>query len=74
MTYQITDSPLPLTEYVATIKVAAGKNGGSAITWSSTFKGKDAMPKEGTDDASLKKMVSGLYNAGFDNPKAMLAK
>jgi len=75
MTYQITDSPLPLTEYVATIQVAAaGKNGGSVITWSSTFKGKDAVPKEGTDDASLKKMVSGLYISGFDNLKAMLAK
>ena len=74
MTYQITDSPLPLTDYVATIKVAAGKNGGSVVTWSSTFKGKDAVPKEGADDAGLKKMVSGLYVAGFDSLKAMLAK
>jgi mxaD protein len=74
MTYRITDSPLPLTEYAATIEVAAGKNGGSVITWSSTFKGKDAVPKEGTDDDGLKKMVSGLYISGFDSLKAMLAK
>lgn len=74
MKYRITDSPLPITAYVSTIKVTPSKDGGSVVTWSSTFKGKDAQPKEGTDDASLKKLVSGVYTSGFDNLKTMLAK
>ena len=74
MKYRITDSPLPITGYVSTIKVAPLKSGGSVVTWSSTFKGKSAKPKEGEDDASLKKLISGVYTGGFDNLKSMLSK
>ena len=74
MKYRIIDSPLPITRYVSTIRVAPLKGGGSVVTWSSTFKGKSAKPKEGEDDASVKKLVSGVYTGGFENLKAMLSK
>lgn len=75
MTYRITDSPLPITAYRSTIKVAPGADGGSVVTWSSTFKGKDAKPQAGaTDDASLKKLISGVYAAGLGNLPTVLGK
>ena len=63
MKYRITESPLPISNYVSIIKVTPAKGGGSVVAWSSTFKGKAAEPKEGEDDASLKKLVSGAYTA-----------
>lgn len=75
MTYRITASPLPITAYRSTIKVTPGANGGSVVSWSGTFKGKDAKPQEGaTDDASLKKLISGVYTAGLGNLPAVLGK
>lgn len=59
--YRITDSPLPVTHYVSTVKVAKSK-GGSTVTWSSTF-----QAKEGTSDDDAKKVISGVYRAGLDN-------
>jgi hypothetical protein len=72
MKYRITESPFPIRNYVSTVKVTASKGGGSIVTWSSTFKGKDEKPKEGEDDASLKKLVSGVYTTGFDNLKTFV--
>jgi carbon monoxide dehydrogenase subunit G len=73
MSYRITDGPLPITRYRSTIQVTPA-NGGSLLTWSSTFRGKSDPPKEGEDDASLKELISGVYTAGFDNLKTTLAK
>ncbi|WP_428423107.1 SRPBCC family protein [Methylibium sp.] len=64
--YRITDSPLPVTGYVSTLKVAKAK-GGSTVVWTSSFKA-----KEGTPDADAKKVVSGIYRAGLDNLAATL--
>lgn len=71
MKYRIMDSPFPIRGYVSTLKVAPGKKGGSLVTWSSTFRGKSDKPKEGEDDDALKKLVSGVYGAGFDNLKSV---
>jgi mxaD protein len=65
-TYRITDSPLPLTDYVSTIQVKSSKSG-SVVMWSSHFKA-----KEGTEDAEALKTVRGMYTAGLDNLKAKL--
>jgi mxaD protein len=73
MRYRITNSPLPLTAYVATLEVSPGKDGGSRLTWSSTFQGRDGEPGAGGDDASLKKLVTGLYTAGFAHLTTLLA-
>ena len=73
MRYRITDSPLPLTAYAATLEVSPGKDGGSRLTWSSTFRGREGQPAEGGDDASLKRLITGLYTAGFAHLKTLLA-
>jgi carbon monoxide dehydrogenase subunit G len=65
-TYRITDSPLPVTDYVSTIQVKATKSG-SVVNWSSHFKA-----KEGTPDADALKTIRGIYRAGLDNLKEKL--
>lgn len=68
MTYSIDDSPLPVRSYVSTIAVKPTAMGGSKITWSSTFKA-----KPGAKDADAKKTIEGVYEAGFENLKKVLA-
>jgi hypothetical protein len=65
-TYRITDSPLPVTDYVSTLGVKAAKSG-SVVTWSSHFKA-----KEGTSDADAAKTIRGIYTAGLNSLKEKL--
>ncbi|MCE2491848.1 MAG: SRPBCC family protein [Alphaproteobacteria bacterium] len=58
--YSITDSPLPLSGYQATISVAEGDGGSSMIHWSSEF---DPV---GAPEAEVVAVVEGIYQAGFD--------
>jgi hypothetical protein len=60
-TYRILDSPLPVKDYVSTLKVSRSGTG-STVTWSSTFNAKD-----GTADDEAKKVMTGIYRAGLDN-------
>jgi uncharacterized protein YndB with AHSA1/START domain len=60
--YRIQSSPLPLENYLSTIKVS-GEGDKSTIEWSSTFDPKGASE----DDA--KKIVSTIYQAGFEGLK-----
>lgn len=64
--YKITESPLPVTNYVSTIKVVKAK-GGSTIVWSSDF-----VAKQGTADNEAKKVIAGIYTAGLDSLKSKL--
>ena len=59
--YRIVESPLPVTDYVSTLKVSKSKSG-STVTWSSTFKA-----KSGTPDDEARKVMTGVYRAGLDN-------
>jgi hypothetical protein len=63
--YSILDSPLPVTNYVAELRVRDNKDGSSTVEWSSNF-----LPS-GTPEADAMKMVQGIYQAGFDNLKKM---
>ena len=58
--YSITDSPLPLSGYQATISVAEGGEGSSVVHWSSEF---DPV---GAPEAEVVAVVEGIYQAGFD--------
>jgi mxaD protein len=62
-TYKILDSPLPVVSYAATITVLPGSTGGSVVEWKSTFK---AAP--GTDDATARTTIEGIYDAGLGRP------
>ncbi len=63
-TYAILDSPLPVANYVATLRVTPS-GGGCEAEWSSTF---DAVGPE--DEAA--DVVRGIYEAGFDHLKTRL--
>ena len=63
-TYSIIDSPLPVSNYTATIKVS-GEGDNSTIEWSSEYEAAGA-----SNDEALK-AIEGIYQAGFDNLKKM---
>ncbi len=63
--YSILESPLPVANYNATIKVSKAKGGGSTIEWSSEFEA------EGAPEGEAAKAVEGIYQAGFDSLRKM---
>ena len=65
--YTILDSPIPVVSYRATISVLPGAARGSVVEWTSTFK---AAP--GTDDATARKAIEEIYDAGLTSLKAKL--
>lgn len=64
-TYRIQSSPLPIANYISTIKVS-GKGKASMVEWSSNFE-----PK-GAPEADVVKTISGIYQAGFTGLKKKL--
>jgi ribosome-associated toxin RatA of RatAB toxin-antitoxin module len=62
--YSIVDSPLPIKNYKATIKVT-GTGKGCKLEWSSEFE-----PNAGFENDVMKDL-QGLYQSGFDNLKKM---
>jgi len=64
-TYSITDSPIPVANYSATIKVT-GSGGNSTVEWSSEFD-----PASGASPEDAMKMVQDIYASGFDNLRKM---
>jgi hypothetical protein len=61
-TYTIVESPLPVADYVSTIKVT-GSGDASIIEWSSTFNAKDAP------DDKAREVITGIYRAGLESLK-----
>jgi hypothetical protein len=59
-TYSILESPLPVANYVSTIKVT-GSGDASTIEWASSFDAK------GAPDDKAKEVISGIYKAGLDS-------
>jgi hypothetical protein len=59
-TYSIEESPLPLRNYLATLRVHE-REGGSTVEWSSVFE----VAGGPEDDAT--KTVRGIYQSGFDS-------
>ena len=64
-TYAIVDSPLPVANYTATIKVHKEDDGRSRLEWSSEF------AAAGVPESSAVESVQGIYQAGFDNLRKM---
>ncbi len=64
--YSIVESPLPVADYVAEIRVHQNEEGtGSTIEWSSEFQPKDASVQQATE------VIQGIYQTGFDNLKKL---
>jgi hypothetical protein len=64
--FSILESPLPVADYVAEIRVHQNEEGtGSTIEWSSEFKPKDASVQQATE------VIQGIYQTGLDNLKKL---
>ncbi len=64
-TYSIVNSPLPVANYTATIRVKDAGGGKTNVEWSSEFNA------EGASESDAIKVIQGIYQAGFDNLKKM---
>ena len=62
-TYTIVDSPLPVSNYKAEIKVIDQGKGKASVEWSSEFSA------EGASESDAINVIQGIYQAGFDNLK-----
>ncbi len=60
--YRIVESPLPVADYVSTLRVLP-KGTGSRVVWSSRFQRAEQAEM---DDAAVKKLIAGIYQAGFE--------
>ena len=63
--YSIIDSPLPVSNYTATICVKKNGEGKTTVEWSSEFEAEGAAENEAMD------VIADIYQAGFDNLKKM---
>ncbi len=63
--YSILNSPLPVANYKATIRVRDAEGGACDVEWSSEF---DAA---GAPEADAVKVIEGIFQAGLDNLKKM---
>ena len=63
--YSIVESPLPVANYNATIKVTEAEGGGCTIEWSSEFEA------EGAPEIDATEAIEGIYQACFDNLRKM---
>ena len=66
LTYSILTSPLPLEGYVSTMRVSELPHDRAELNWSCTFEPKGASEDE------CKKIVEGVYTAGFAGLKKLL--
>ena len=63
--YRITESPLPVADYVSSIRVMAIDDSQSKVIWESTFMAAGATDEEAAG------AIKGIYVAGLDALKAM---
>ncbi len=63
--YSIVESPLPVVDYLATLKVSE-LGEGSQVEWSGRFE------PSGVPESEAVQLVEGLYRAGLDNLKTLL--
>ena len=63
--YTIEDSPLPVSNYQAEIRVKDNGEGKSSVEWSSEFSAAGAPEEDAME------VIQGIYQAGFDNLKKM---
>lgn len=65
LTYSVTETPLPMKGYLATMKVQDLKGGQCELLWESTFQA------EAGEEARIKKIIARLYSWGFEGLKRL---
>lgn len=61
LSYKIVEGPLPVTDYLSSITVAADGEG-SKVTWKGDFKA-----AAGAEPAKVVEVIGGIYQGGLDN-------
>jgi hypothetical protein len=70
--YRIVESPLPIRDYVSTLKVARGRNKGvTLVTWEGSFRRKAAEPGPDETDAAVTRLIRGVYETGLGQLKSL---
>ncbi|MGQ0442006.1 MAG: SRPBCC family protein [Methylophilaceae bacterium] len=67
MSYIITESVLPVSDYSATLEVKSAGKDKSIVTWVADFEHKD-----GADDKTAKDTINGVFDGGLGNLKKLL--
>jgi len=65
--YTIVDSPLPVADYVSTLRVDALDDAHCRVRWSATF------DPQGVDERQARDAVASLYRMGFDGLRRLHA-
>ncbi|MDP6699822.1 MAG: SRPBCC family protein, partial [Candidatus Latescibacteria bacterium] len=65
-TYSITESPLPLENYMGRMQIGPGADGGSEITWSCEFACDSAA------EAEMTAMLEGAFSDGLAGLQSLL--
>ena len=63
--YSISESPFPVTEYLATLKIEALTDSTAKVTWSGVF-----TPVAGVTDAAVEELFAGVYSGGLEALRA----
>jgi len=73
--YSIVEGVLPVSHYTSTLTVSALANDKTLVTWSGRFKRKNPgdSPPDNENDQAATDAISGVYQAGLDNLKKILA-
>lgn len=66
--YSILNSPLPVANYKATIRVRDAEGGACDVEWSSEF------DPAGAPEADAVKVIEGIFQAGLDNLNKMFGR
>jgi mxaD protein len=74
LTYNIIDSPLPLTDYLSSVGVKANAAGGTTVVWVGQFRRKNAAdnPPAGESDTGVVQFITGAYQGGLANLKRLM--
>ncbi|NVZ81125.1 SRPBCC family protein [Pseudomonas yamanorum] len=59
--YSISESPFPVSEYLATLKVEGLTASSAKVTWSGVF-----IPVAGVTDAAVEELFAGVYSGGLE--------
>lgn len=65
-TYRIIESPLPMSDYVSTLRVEPLRSGGAEVIWEAQFE------PAGIEPSQLEAMLGGIYTAGLEALEAKI--
>lgn len=65
--YTIVESPLPVADYVSTVRVDPLDNQRCRVTWAATF------DSRGSSDDEAREAIAGIYRMGFDGLRRLHA-